>query len=88
MRKRLARSTRQALPRSSFSLMTVKRSELQMPGPGGFDVRAWLAQLPRYGWTAEMIHRLPEQLRFEIIDGELLLPDYVWDPEAPITEDR
>jgi hypothetical protein len=67
--------------------MTDDRSEPEIVGPGGFDIRAWLAQLPRYGWTTEMIHQLPEQLRFEIIDGELLLPNYVWDPEAPIPRD-
>ena len=59
-----------------------------MLGPGGFGIRAWLAQLPRYGWTGEMLRRLPEQLRFEIIDGELLLPEYIWDPEAPVPKER
>ena len=67
--------------------MAYDRSESEIVGPGGFDVRAWLAQLPRYGWTAEMLRRLPEQLRFEISGGELLLPDYVWDREAPIPDD-
>ena len=55
-------------------------------GPGGFDVRRWLAQLPRYGWTVAMLEQFPEQFRFEIIAGELLLPDWVWDPSVPIPE--
>jgi hypothetical protein len=50
-----------------------------IPGPGGFDVRGWLAQLPRYGWTVRMIHQFPEAFRFEIIDGELLLPEEIWE---------
>ena len=33
-------------------------------GPNGFDLRAWLAQLPRYGWKAAMVRQLPEQFRF------------------------
>lgn len=57
-------------------------------GPGGFDIRGWLAQLPQYGWTASMLDELPEQFRFEIIDGELLLPGYVWHPAAPIPLDE
>ena len=44
-------------------------------GPNGFDIRGWLAQLPRRGWTVEMLQQLPENFRFEMIDGELLLPD-------------
>ena len=59
-----------------------------MVGPGGFDIRAWMAQLPRHGWTVEMVRQLPEQFRFEVIDGELLLPDYVWDLGAPIPDER
>ncbi len=53
-------------------------------GPGGFDIRGWLAQLPRHGWTAQMLDQFPEQFRFELIDGELLLPDWVWDRGAPV----
>lgn len=48
-------------------------------GPNGFDIRSWLAQLPRRGWTVEMLDQFPENFRFEIIDGELLLPDEIWD---------
>ena len=44
-------------------------------GPNGFDIRAWLQQLPRRGWTVEMVRQFPENFRFEMIDGELLLPD-------------
>ena len=44
-------------------------------GPNGFDIRAWLQQLPRRGWTVEMLRQFPENFRFEMIDGELLLPD-------------
>jgi Uma2 family endonuclease len=44
-------------------------------GPDGFDIRAWLAQLPRRGWTVEMLDQFPEKFRLEIIDGVLLLPD-------------
>ena len=52
-------------------------------GPDGFDIRGWLAQLPRRGWTVEMLDQFPEQFRFEIIDGVLLLPDDVWgDPDS------
>ena len=57
-------------------------------GPGGFDIRGWLAQLPRYGWTARMIYQFPEPFRFEIIDGELLMPEWVWNPKAPIPRDE
>ena len=53
-----------------------------MPGPNGFDVRGWLAQLPRRGWTVAMLDQFPESFRFEIIDGELLLPPEIWD-DAP-----
>ena len=48
-------------------------------GPKGFDIQAWLAQLPRDGWTVEMLDEFPEQFRFEIIDGVLLLPDEIWE---------
>lgn len=58
-----------------------------MLGPDGFDVRAWLAQLPRRGWTARMLDQLPEQFRFEIVDGELLLPEYVRDPDLGLPDD-
>jgi Uma2 family endonuclease len=52
-------------------------------GPDGFDIRGWLAQLPRRGWTVEMLDQFPEQFRFEIIDGVLLLPDDIWgDPDS------
>lgn len=47
-------------------------------------MRGWLAQLPRYGWTVAMLEQFPEQCRFEIVAGELQLPSWVWDPEAPI----
>lgn len=47
-------------------------------GPNGFDLKARVAQLPRHGWTAQMVRQLPEQFRFEVIEGELLLPDEVW----------
>ena len=53
-----------------------------IPGPNGFDIRAWLAQLPREGWTVEMLDQFPEQFRFEIIDGVLLLPDEIWEDSA------
>jgi Uma2 family endonuclease len=54
-----------------------------IPGPDGFDIRGWLAQLPRRGWTVEMLDQFPEQFRFEIIDGVLLLPDDIWgDPDS------
>lgn len=49
-----------------------------IPGPAGFDIHGWLRMLPRYSWTVEMIHQFPEAFRFEIIDGELLLPEDVW----------
>jgi hypothetical protein len=52
-----------------------------------FDVREWLAQLPRHGWTRAKLKDLPEQFRFEIIDGELLLPDYVFDTRIPTPEE-
>ncbi len=47
------------------------------PGPNGFDLRAWVAMLRR-GWTAQMVKQLPDAFRFEIIDGELLLPEEIW----------
>ena len=56
-------------------------------GPGGFDVRGWLAQLPRHGWTVAMLEQFPEQFRFDIVDGELLLPSWVWDSKTPIPEE-
>ncbi len=59
--------------------MEDQRIDAWIPGPSGFDLRAWVAQLPRYGWTADMVRQLPEPFRFEVIDGELLLPDDVWE---------
>ena len=56
-------------------------------GPNGFDLRVWLAQLPRSGWKADMVRQLPDAFRFEIIDGELLLPEYVYDPTLPVRYD-
>lgn len=53
------------------------------PGPNGFDLRAWIAMLPRRGWTAQMVTQLPDAFRFEIIDGELLLPDEIWENRKP-----
>jgi Uma2 family endonuclease len=66
---------------------TVRESPGKPYGPEGFDVRAWLAQLPRSGWNRAMLQHLPEQFRFEIIDGELLLPDYVFDTRIPTPSD-
>lgn len=47
----------------------------EMRGPGGFDIAAWIRQLPRRGWTSAMLRQLPSQFRFEMIAGELLLDD-------------
>jgi Uma2 family endonuclease len=66
---------------------TVRERPGNAYGSEVFDVRAWLAQLPRSGWSRAMLHHLPEQMRFEIIDGELLLPDYVFDARIPTPRD-